>query len=451
LGLTLIRKSEGVRRKRNPTVALVLAGGAVTGGAFKVGGLKALDDFLVGRKVTDLDLYVGLSAGSILAVSLAGGITPDEMLKVLEGTSGKFKQLAPGHFYNPNVREFIERPARFFYDLFSYVPGVARDFLQGLPELPRALAPSARAFLRQPSYTHAEEVMMALMDHVSPEREVPALLSHIPTGFFDNRSIERWLRKNLERVRLPNDFQGFEAKRERRLYIAACDLDTAERVVFGADENSEATISEAVQASTALPIFYRPARIHGVDYVDGGVRHTANIDVAVEKGADLVICYNPFRPFLNRIDDEDGASRYFAGGRYLSDHGLFVVLNQVFRTLLHSRLKLGLQRYLADERFQGDIVLLEPRERDADFFGINPLAFWRRADAIRHGFESVRTTVEQNFDQLDTVFRRYGLQLDRSAARRKAEKLRNTRGWKVTDDLAAADAQDGRPNLRLVS
>jgi hypothetical protein len=85
LGLTLIRKSQGVRRKRKPTVALVLAGGAVSGGAFKVGGLKALDDFLVGRKVTDLDLYVGLSAGSILAVSLAGGITPDEMLKVIEG------------------------------------------------------------------------------------------------------------------------------------------------------------------------------------------------------------------------------------------------------------------------------------------------------------------------------------------------------------------------------
>jgi predicted acylesterase/phospholipase RssA len=450
LGLTLIRKSQGVRRKRNPTVALVLAGGAVSGGAFKVGGLKALDDFLVGRKVTDLDVYVGLSAGSILAVSLAGGITPDEMLKVIEGTSGKFSQLAPGHFYNPNVREFLARPARFLFDLFTYVPGVARDFLKGLPELPKALGPTARAFLREPSYTRAEEVMMALMDHVSPEREVPALLSHIPTGFFDNRSLEGWLRKNLERIRLPNDFQGFESKRDRRLYIAACDLDTAERVVFGADENTEATISQAVQASTALPIFYRPARINGVDYVDGGVRHTANIDIAIEKGADLVICYNPFRPFLNRIDDEDGASRYFAGGRYLSDHGLFVVLNQVFRTLLHSRLKIGLQRYLADERFQGDIVLLEPRERDADFFGINPIAFWRRAEAIRHGFESVRTTLEQNFEQLDAVFRRYGLELDRSAARRKAEKLRNARGWKVTEETPA-EPREGRPNLRLVS
>lgn len=448
MGLTLIRKSQGVRRKRNPTVALVLAGGAVSGGAFKVGGLKALDDFLVGRKVTDLDLYVGLSAGSILAVSLAGGITPDEMLKVIEGTSGRFSQLSPGHFYNPNVREFLARPARFFFDLFSYVPGVARDFLQGLPDLPAALGPTARAFLREPTYTRAEEVMMALMDHVSPEREVPALLSHIPTGFFDNRSLEGWLRKNLERIRLPNDFEGFESKRQRRLYIAACDLDTAERVVFGADENTDATISQAVQASTALPIFYRPARINGVDYVDGGVRHTANIDIAIEKGADLVICYNPFRPFLNRIDDDDAASRYFAGGRYLSDHGLFVVLNQVFRTLLHSRLKIGLQRYLADERFQGDIVLLEPRERDADFFGINPIAFWRRAEAIRHGFESVRTTLEQNFEQLGAVFERYGLELDRTAARRKAEKLRSARGWKVTEEAAAAE---GRPGLRLVS
>jgi len=453
LGLTLIRKSPGTRRKRNPKVALVLAGGAVSGGAFKVGGLKALDDYLVGRKMTDLDLYVGLSAGSLLAVSLAGGITPDEMLKVLEGTSGRFKQLGPLHFYNPNVRELVTRPAKFLYDLWTYLPGVALDFLRSIPELPEAVGPTLREFVREPSYTRAELVAMALMDHVSPSRVVPNLLSHVPTGFFDNQSLERWLRENLERIRMPNDFRAFERKRERRLYISACDLDTAERAVFGADEINDVTISQAVQASTALPIFYRPARINGIDYVDGGVRHTANIDVAIEKGADLIICYNPFRPFLNRIDDDEGDARYFSEGRYLSDRGLGVVLNQVFRTLLHSRLKLGLQRYLADDRFEGDIVLLEPREQDADFFGINPLAFWARADAIRHGFESVRTTLEQNYEQLGAVFRRYGLELDRDAARRKAEKLRSSRGWKVTEPSpgdAPAGAEEDRPGLRLV-
>jgi predicted acylesterase/phospholipase RssA len=82
VGLTLIRKSDGVAPKKTPRVALVLAGGAVSGGAFKVGGLKALNDFLVERKITDMDLYVGLSAGAILGSSLAAGVTPDEMIKV---------------------------------------------------------------------------------------------------------------------------------------------------------------------------------------------------------------------------------------------------------------------------------------------------------------------------------------------------------------------------------
>jgi hypothetical protein len=143
--------------------------------------------------------------------------------------------------------------------------------------------------------------------------------------------------------------------------------------------------------------------------------HTANIDVAIEKGADLIICYNPFRPFLNRIDAEDTDTSYFADGRYLADRGMKAIINQVFRTLLHSRLKLGIQRYLADDRFRGDIVLLEPRENDADYFGTNPIAFWKRSRAVQHGFESVRSTLEQNYEQLESVFARYGIQLDREA------------------------------------
>lgn len=448
MGLTLIRKSDGTRPKREPRIALVLAGGAVSGGAFKVGGLKALDDFLVGRKMVDFDTYVGLSAGSILAVSLASGITPDEMVKVLDGTSEKMSQLRPIDFYNPNFSEFAARPAKFIYDLVTYAPGVAVDLVRSLPELPEALGPALSALVRERSYHSLESLVIQLMEHVSPRREIPALTNHIPTGLFNNVSLERWLRKNLEKVGLPNDFRAFERRRKRRLYVSACDLDTAERVIFGADENPEVSISQAVQASTALPIFYRPARINGVDYIDGGVRHTANIDVAIEKGADLIICYNPFRPFLNRIDSDPAtASRYFANGRYLSDRGLKVVLNQVFRTLLHSRLKLGVQRYLADDRFQGDIVLLEPRETDASFFAMNPLAFWKRHEAIEHGFESVRLTIEQNFDQLRAVFARYGLEMNRKTAQEKADASRAALGWKGRE--AAAD--DGTaPRLRLV-
>ncbi len=451
MGLTLIRKSDGMPRKRNPKIALVMAGGAVSGGAFKVGGIKALDDYLVGRKMTDMDLYVGLSAGSLLAVPLAAGIAPEEMIRVLEGTSTRFSQLRPLDFYNPNWSEFAARPAKFMYDLLAYLPGITGDVMASLPGLPDAVAPAFRDLAREPSYTHFEAAAMAMLRHVSPHREIPALTNHIPSGLFDNSSLERWLRSNLERMRMPNDFRAFARRRNRHLYITACDLDTAERAIFGPDENPELTISQAVQASTALPLFYRPARINGVDYVDGGVRHTANIDVAIEKGADLVICYNPFRPFLNRIDAEDGESSYFADGRYLADRGLKTVVNQVFRTLLHSRLKLGIQRYLADDRYQGDIVLLEPRERDADYFGVNPLAFWKRWEAVKHGFESVRMSIEQNFDQIESVLGRYGLEMDRDAARRKAERMRTSAGWDPRVEEPVASTADEGPALRLVS
>ena len=77
---------------------------------------------------------------------------------------------------------------------------------------------------------------MRLIEHVAPKRSMPDVTDHIPTGFFDNASLERWLRRSLERIRMPNDFRAFERKTGRRLYITACDIDTAERVVFGSDE-----------------------------------------------------------------------------------------------------------------------------------------------------------------------------------------------------------------------
>ena len=156
------------------------------------------------------------------------------------------------------------------------------------------------------------------------------------------------------------------------------------------------TISEAVQASTALPGFYKPARINGVDYVDGGVRRTANIDVAIEHGADLVICYNPFRPFSNRVrrTDRRTASTRSKASRSPTT-GMLTVLNQVFRTLLHSRLQYGLRQYQDDPNFRGDIVVIEPKETDRHFFQLSAMAYWQRLRAAQYGYVSVTESIEQ--------------------------------------------------------
>jgi len=73
--------------------ALILGGGGIAGGMYELGALSALDDFIVsGRKSGEFDLYVGISAGSILAAFLANGITVREMCSAVlgQGNQGFF-------------------------------------------------------------------------------------------------------------------------------------------------------------------------------------------------------------------------------------------------------------------------------------------------------------------------------------------------------------------------
>lgn len=425
MGLTIVHKSDLGARKRHPRVALVLAGGAVTGGAYKLGGLKALDDVLVNRKTTEFDIYVGLSAGSVLAAPLAGGVTPAEMLRSLDGRSEEFQQIRASDFYGPNFAEFARKPLEFVLDLATYAPGVIYDLLVQAPRVLRALeAPLERA-RREPTLDHLLECVTPLVDAIGSRREFPFPLAYLPSGLFDNATLERYLRRNMERVGMANDFRDLYKTRGVELYVVAMKLDTAERAVFGHDEDHSLTISEAVQASTALPGFYKPARLRGIDYVDGGVRRTANIDVAIEHGADLIICYNPFRPISNpvtqRFDPERG--RYEISGRPLADQGLFSVLNQVFRTLLHSRLQLGIRQYQDDPTFTGDIILIEPTDTDATFFQMAPLNFWAGQRAGAHGYVSVTETVQSHYELVRQILQSYGIQTTRREVREGLERL----------------------------
>jgi predicted acylesterase/phospholipase RssA len=426
VGITIVQKSDPKTRKRHPKVALVLAGGAVTGGAFKLGGLKALDDFLVNRKATDFDSYIGLSAGAVLAAPLAAGVGPAEMIKSLEGKSDELDRFRARDFYSPNFGEMIERPLQYAAALVTYLPGSVADFLRHTPTLARDLQKSVGDFVRQPAPGKLPGLLAPLADALWDHRPFPSLLDHLPSGLFDNSSIERYIRRNLQRAGLSNDFRALYRRTQRELYISAMNLDTAERVVFGHDEDASVTISEAVQASTALPGFYKPARIKGVDYVDGGVRRTANLDVAVEHGADLIICYNPFRPFSNRVrrrfDRETGRYRY--EGPLLADGGALSVLNQVFRTLLHSRLQYGLREYQDDPNFRGDIIVIEPKESDIHFFELNALSYWERLRAAKLGYLSVSESIDLQFDLVKGILERYGLTLSRREVHQSMERMR---------------------------
>lgn len=427
MGITIVQKSDPRVRRKNPKVALVLAGGAITGGAFKLGGLKALDDFLVNRKTTEFDTYIGLSAGAVLAAPLAAGISPAEMIKSLEGRSDEIDVFRVGDFYSPNFAEFVQRPLQYALALVTFLPGSLADVVRNTPKLASDLRAALRDYLRRPSPAQVPTLLAPIAEALWKRRDFPSLLDHLPSGLFDNTSIERYIRRNLEGAGLSNDFRILYRRTRRELYISAMNLDTAERVVFGHDEDASVTISEAVQASTALPGFYKPARLKGVDYVDGGVRRTANLDVAVEHGADLIICYNPFRPFSNRVQRRfDRASgRYVHDGEPLTESGILSVLNQVFRTLLHSRLQYGLREYQDDPNFRGDIIVIEPKESDVHFFQLNALSYWERLRAAQLGYVSVTESIDRQYELVKSVLERYGLTITRREVRESVDRIRD--------------------------
>ena len=420
MGITIVQKSDLSRpKKRNARVALVLAGGAISGGAFKLGGLLALSHFLQNRRVTDFDIYVGLSAGAFLAAPLSAGIAPEELMRSLTGESDKITPFRPWDFYVPNYKDFVGKPVKLVKDAVSFGPQTAAVISRYVARHGRELRVLGRHLADHPSLTNLERLLTPVMREVLRSSDLPHGFSYLPAGLFDNSRIERFMRKNLENNGLPNNFRLLHLDRGTSLYISATNLNTAQGVVFGHDEDTSATVSEAVQASTAIPGFFKPARINGVDYLDAGVRKTANISTAVRKGADLVIAYNPFRPFANFY-----AEGLLGGFRSIGDMGMVAVLNQAFRMLLHSRLRLGIEKLRLDNNFRGDVILIEPTETDSKFFEINPLDFWKRAEAAEHGFMSVKESLERHYAQLVRIFRAYDLEVSLDTMREAAAAIR---------------------------
>ena len=453
MGITIIQKSDLSRKKTNPKTALVLAGGAITGGTFKVGGLKALNDFLVNKKVTDFDMYVGVSAGAFIASQLAGGVTPEEILKILDGSSATYEQLSPFHIYWPNFREFFEKPLSYLYRRATYLPGIMYDSLISLPRLWQPLRDGFVKFCSEPNYSSFESMMGPLAKIIYSSRTMPSMIEAIPSGIFDNSSLEKYLRRNMEKNQVPNSFKVLKKTRNKSLYIIATDIDTAERVVFGTDEKNDLKISEAVQASAALPMLYKPARLNGVDYVDGAVKRTTNMDLAIRKGADLVICYNPFRPYSNKLvleylREED---KYVTRNRRISDSGLLMIFNQVFRTIFHSRIRYFIDQMIVDRSFKGDIILIEPKEDDSTFFEMNPFSFWNRAKAARHGYISVKNTIEGRFDEVSKVLASYGIEMTREVVERDSSKMSKSTSDDVTIMSVLGKESSPKRKLQLVA
>jgi len=167
-------------------------------------------------------------------------------------------------------------------------------------------------------------------------------------------------------------------------------------------------ISKAVQASAALPGLFPPVEIDGHHYVDGALKKTLHASVLLDEDVDLLICLNPLVPFNAK---EAPPHRVLAGGGRipkLVDGGLPVVLSQTFRTMIHSRLQLGMKGY---ERSHPDttIVLFEPDQHDAEMFLANTFSYSQRRQLAEHAYQQTRRMLRERRVGLGAQLARHGV------------------------------------------
>lgn len=226
-------------------VGLVLAGGGVVGAAYHAGALTALHQD-TGWDPRDAEVVVGTSAGSLVGALLRLGVAPVDLALAT-----------------------VDRPCEQEHAVL--------DLLRHRPEF----APLDLRMLLRPPRVPGPSLLLKL---AHPRRGTPpmgAVMSLLADG-----------RHQLEPLLGPVDDLAGGRWPERDLWVCAVRRGDARRVVFGR-HRTDVALSAALAASCAVPGYFRPVRIDGVPYVDGGVWSASNADVLRRRGLDLVVVVSP--------------------------------------------------------------------------------------------------------------------------------------------------------------
>lgn len=308
-------------------IGLVLGAGGVQGGAWLTGGLDALAD-ITGWDPASADYIVGTSAGSMIGSLVAAGLPPWFLVAHSRGEDFEGVSDARG---KPVSQASRSGGADFKLDKGAF------------PLFPGSLPLVVRSITR-------------------PRRHTPGgvLSGWLPRGIISNEPL-----KDIVRSAVPTSWS-----RHPNHWVVACDYSNGRRVPFGKAGTPRAKLADAVAASCSVPGFYRPVKIAGKTYVDGGIWSTSNLDIVRGLDLDLVICLNPTSS-LHPIR---------AGANPL----------EAFRLVTHRESGRRLGREAQRLREEGtEVALIQPTHRDLQVMGINLMDGKNRNEVIEVARETV--------------------------------------------------------------
>jgi len=366
-------RPSGRRLRRPSRVGIALAGGGPLGAIYEIGALAALSEALHGVDFNHADVYVGVSAGSFIAAGLVNGFSPHQLSRLFIEGDKSADRFDPAILLRPALREYWQR----------------------LRSLPPLAAQAAWHYIMHPGN---------IMGSIERLGRV------IPTGLFSGDEVDRYLAHIFVQPGRTNDFR----KLPHKLYLVATDLDTGESLAFGAPGTDHIPVSRAVQASAALPGVFPPVAIEGRYFVDGALRKTLHASIALEQGVDLLLCVNPLVPYDSRPTHRARDRAHRLGK--LVEGGLPVVLAQTFRSIIHSRLDAGMERYKTAYP-DTDIVLFEPNRSDADMFFTNLFSYSSRRRLCEHAYQKTRFELWQRRHELAPRLARHGIHINADVLR----------------------------------
>ncbi len=358
-------------KRSSGRVGLALAGGGPLGAVYEIGALAALEESIEGLDLNDAAIYVGISAGGIIAAGLANGITPHDMCRLFvesDTDESEHELFKPEMLLRPAWEEFSIRAAAFPIllagGLFHYVTRRGRT---------------------------------------SVANSLERLKGVLPTGIFSGEGIHEFMQKTFSLPGRTNDFRDLKQK----LVIVATDLDSGEPVRFGRPGYDDVPISKAAQASAAVPGLFPPVEIGGRYFVDGALRKTLHASIALEEEVDLLFCLNPIVPYNARTLHKPGK---------LAQGGLLAVLSQTLRAIIHSRVEIGMSNYVVNYP-DTDIILVEPSTEDADMFFTNLFSYNSRRRMCESAYQNTRMLLWQRRHEIGPMLERNGLRLKLSVLR----------------------------------
>lgn len=311
-------------KSRKPKRGLVLGAGGVLGAAWGVGALCALEE-VHGFDAREADVIIGTSAGSVLAALLGAGVSPKQLREHQMGLPIDEGPLA-GFSWN-----YEKTTAR--------RPGVPKWFGPGQGKLLRSSARRLR--------------------HMPP---TAVLSGFLPQG---SQSLER-IGHLVDAITPMGEWSPHP-----NVWICAMNYRTGTRVAFGREGAPEAALADAVQASCAIPAWFKPVKIGDQQYVDGGACSATSVDLLASMGLDEVYVIAPMVSFAMDRPEH-----------------VIAKLERRWRVQVTKRCL----REVEKVRAQGaDVVVLGPGPEDLEAIGANLMDVGRRLKVLE---TSLRTSVE---------------------------------------------------------